>query len=202
MFQTPFPLPGSIMATKSNAATDKAPDAIAMLKADHDKVKKLFKEFERMHNDESDEEAQELATQICNELTVHTMLEEEIFYPEVRQAIEEEDLMDEAEVEHASAKELIAQIESGHYGDDQFAAKVIVLGEYVNHHAGEEQNEMFPKVKRAKIDLKDLGERMAARKTAIKAELGIMDDQDAELEASPPPTKKGRSSRAAQTSRR
>src|ERR1051326_5181536 len=99
------------MAT-SRSSSKKSNDATAILKADHDKVKKLFKQFEQMHEDESDEEElEQLARQICNELKIHTTLEEEIFYPEVRSAIDDSDLMDEAEVEHASAKELISQIE-------------------------------------------------------------------------------------------
>ena len=182
---------------RSRATANKASDAIAMLKADHDKVKKLFKEFERKHDAGSEEEAEQLATQICNELTVHSTLEEEIFYPEVRAAMKDEDLIDEAEVEHASAKELIAQIESAHSGDDKFAAKVVVLGEYVNHHIKEEQNEIFPKAKRAKIDMTALGERMVARKEELKAEMGMMEEDQEEEAASPmPPKKKGRGQRA------
>jgi hemerythrin superfamily protein len=168
-------------ATRS---TPKSKDAIALLKADHDKVKKLFKEFERLHEDESDDEAQEVATQICNELTIHATVEEEIFYPEVRQAIDDDDLVDEAEVEHASAKELIAQIQQMTPGDDKFAAKVMVLGEYIDHHIKEEQNEMFPKAKKAKVDMADLGERIAARKQELKAEMGIEDQADDEAPAS------------------
>jgi DUF438 domain-containing protein len=186
---------------KSRANANKSSDAIAMLKADHDKVKKLFKEFERMHDAESEEEAEHLATQICNELTIHATLEEEIFYPEVRAAINDEELIDEAEVEHATAKELIAQIESAHFGDDKFAAKVCVLGEYINHHIKEEQDEMFPKAKRAKVDMTALGERMAARKEELKAEMGMMDEDDAEQGASAMPPKKGRTGRSAHTSR-
>jgi len=189
------------MAT-SRATANKGSDAIAMLKADHDKVKKLFKEFERMHKAESEEEAEQLATQICNELTIHAALEEEIFYPEVRAAIDDEELIDEAEVEHASAKELIAQIESAHSGDEKFAAKVIVLGEYVNHHIKEEQDEMFPKAKRAKVDMAALAERMAARKEELKAERGMMEEDYEAQESSQMPPKKGRSSRTTHAGRR
>src|SRR5437763_1622858 len=102
----------TIMTTRRSTSSKSSSDAMAILKADHDKVKKLFKEFEKLHDAESDVEAEAIAVQICNELTIHATVEEEIFYPEVREAIEDEDLMDEAEVEHATAKDLIAQIES------------------------------------------------------------------------------------------
>lgn len=166
------------MPSKRTSRPKKSNDALAMLKADHDKVKKMFKEFERMTEDEEmGEEAQQLATQICNELKVHTTLEEEIFYPEARAALEDdEDLLDEAEVEHASAKDLIEQIEAGG-GDEKFAAKVTVLGEYVNHHIKEEQDEMFPKVKKAKeLDLGEMGERMMARKQELMQEMGMAEE--------------------------
>jgi len=153
--------------------TAKAPDAIALLKADHDKVKKLFKEFERLHDDEETDRAEAVATQICNELKIHTTIEEEIFYPAAREALDEGDLFDEAEVEHASAKDLIEQIEGMSPSEDKYAAKVIVLGEYINHHVEEEHDEMFPKIRKAKLDLKGLGEKMAARKQELQAEMGI-----------------------------
>lgn len=152
-------------------------DAIAMLKADHDKVKKLFKEFERLHGDESEEEAEAIARQICQELTIHATVEEEIFYPAVRGAIDDEDLLDEAEVEHASARDLIAQIEAMTGSDEKYAAKVMVLGEYVNHHIEEEQDEMFPKARRAKLDMKALGSEMLARKSELQSEMGLEEDE-------------------------
>ena len=111
---------------------------------------------------------------ICSELTVHTTIEEEIFYPAVREAIDDEDLMDEADVEHASAKELIAQLEAANPGDDQYDAKVTVLGEMIDHHVKEEEGEMFPKARKADIDSAALGEEMAARKAELKEELGIV----------------------------
>jgi hemerythrin superfamily protein len=166
-----------------------------MLKADHDKVKKLFKEFERLHKAD-DDEAEDIATKICNELTVHTTIEEEIFYPEVRAAIDDQDLLDEAEVEHASAKELIAQIEESSPDDDKYAAKVIVLGEYINHHIEEEHKEMFPKAKRAKVDTAELGSRMAARKRQLQEEMGIAEDAgDEHAYASMPARSRSRPSR-------
>jgi hypothetical protein len=162
----------------------KSPDAIAILKADHAKVKKLFTEFARLHKAESADEAERVAKQICNELKIHTTVEEEIFYPEVRAAIGDEDLMDEAEVEHASAKELIAQIESMTPADDKYAAKVIVLGEYIDHHVKEEHTDMFPKAKKTDLDMHELGGRIMARKNDLKAEMGMGDDDDAAKRAS------------------
>ena len=164
------------------ASSKKSNDAISMLKEDHDKVKKMFKDFERMHEAEEDQEAEQLAKQICNELTVHATIEEEIFYPEVRGAIDDEDLMDEAEVEHASAKELIAQIESMSSGDDKFAAKVMVLGEYINHHVKEEQDEMFPQARKAKVDLAALGERILARKQELMSQMGMEQEESEDEE--------------------
>jgi hemerythrin superfamily protein len=160
----------------------KSTDAIAILTADHAKVKKLFKEFEKLHDDESDEEAEQVAQQICNELTIHATVEEEIFYPAVREATEDEDLMDEAEVEHASAKDLIAQIQGMSADDDKYAAKVIVLGEYIDHHVKEEQDEMFPKAKKAKVDMAALGEKIDTRKQELKEEMGIADEGDDKTE--------------------
>jgi ribosomal protein S15P/S13E len=155
-------------------------DAIALLTADHKAVQKIFKEFEKLkQHDGSDEEKAELVTRACRELTIHAQIEEEIFYPAIREGIEDDDLMDEAEVEHASAKDLIAQLESMEPGDDLYDAHFTVLGEYINHHVKEEQDEMFPKAKKAKLDLKALGEHLAQHKKELRAKLG-MDDPDLE----------------------
>lgn len=145
-------------------------DALAMLKADHDKVKKMFKEFEKLNSDETEEKAQ-LVKQACAELKIHTQLENEIVYPAVREAIDDDDLMDEALVEHEAAEELISQLEQMQPGDEMYDAKFTVLGEYVNHHIAEEQKEMFPAAKKAKIDLAALGEQMLARKQELMKEL-------------------------------
>ncbi|MDQ3215365.1 MAG: hemerythrin domain-containing protein [Pseudomonadota bacterium] len=143
-------------------------EAIAQLTADHARVKKMFKQYEKLAKAEAgDSEKQELATMICAELTAHATAEEEIFYPAARSALPEPDLVDEADVEHASAKDLIAQIESSSPSDDHYDAKVKVLGEYINHHVEEEEGEMFPKVRRAKVDTVALGEQIAARKAEI-----------------------------------
>jgi hemerythrin superfamily protein len=158
--------------SRRTASTNKRPqDAIALLKADHKEVDAMFKAFEKT---DDDAKKQELATQICKALTVHAQIEEEIFYPAAYDAFDEEgdDLVDEAQVEHASAKALIAEIEAMSVGEPLFDAKVKVLGEYIKHHVEEEEKEMFPECRDADMDLKALGEQMAARKAELTASLG------------------------------
>ncbi|PHV18035.1 hemerythrin [Janthinobacterium sp. BJB303] len=141
-------------------------NAINLLLKDHKAVKALFTQYENL-SDRSLATKKKLADQICQELTVHTQLEEEIFYPAVRRPIRDADLMDEALVEHASAKELIAQIEAMDPADDLYDAKVKVLSEQIEHHVGEEEGDMFPKVRQAGVDLEALGREMAARKEQL-----------------------------------
>jgi hemerythrin superfamily protein len=150
-----------------------AVDAIALLTADHKSVKGLFQAFEKIKDrkDSQDEKA-ELVQRICSELTVHATIEEEIFYPAVREAVDEDDLMDEAEVEHASAKDLISQLESSSPDDDRFDAKVTVLGEMIDHHVKEEEGEMFPKARKA-IDVHEIGAELATRKAELIEDLGL-----------------------------
>jgi hemerythrin superfamily protein len=143
-------------------------DAIQLLRADHHKVQDLFDQFEKARGENR---KAELAQKICAELKVHAQIEEEILYPAARKALKEQDLIDEAAVEHASAKDLIAQIEGAPPDDELFDAKVTVLGEYIKHHVKEEQNEIFPKLKRAKLDLEALGRELAERKAALMAEV-------------------------------
>ena len=146
-------------------ARKKSDSAIALLMEDHEYVKKAFRAFEKM--DEEDQPG--LVKQVCEALKVHTRVEEEIFYPAVRKAIKDEDLMNEAEIEHDSAKALIRQLERMKPSDPKFAATFTVLGEYVNHHVKEEEEEMFPKVKRARVNLKALGARLMGRKIRLAA---------------------------------
>ena len=153
-------------AQRKPAQSERQQDAISLLTEDHQQVKKMFQQFDKLEDDEADEK-EELARKICAALTAHATVEEEIFYPAVRAAIDDEDLMDEAEVEHESAKELIAQIEAGSPTDDQYDAKVKVLGEQIDHHVKEEREEMFPKARKAKIDLVALGERIEKRKQEL-----------------------------------
>jgi hemerythrin superfamily protein len=150
--------------TKARSTSRRAPNAINLLTEDHAKVRKMFKQFEKMKEKMDDGEKSELVQQICMELTLHTQVEEEIFYPAAREAIEEQDLLDEAEVEHASAKELISQLQSMQPRDELYDAKVTVLGEYVEHHVKEEEKEMFPKVRKARLDLELLAEQIEERK--------------------------------------
>jgi hemerythrin-like domain-containing protein len=137
--------------------------AIALLTEDHDYVKKAFRAFEKM--DEEDQPA--LVKQVLQALKVHTRIEEEVFYPAVRKAIKDEDLMNEAEVEHDSAKVLIRQLERMKPSDPKFAATFTVLGEYVNHHVKEEESEMFPKARRARVNLKGLGAKLMGQKIKL-----------------------------------
>jgi hemerythrin superfamily protein len=158
-------------------ATDKSKrgeiDAVEMLKSDHKTVKALFNKFAALKDDgdaDNGDERLAIVQQICNALTVHTTIEEEIFYPAVREAIEDEDLMDEALVEHAGAKDLVSQLKEMDAEDDLFDAKVTVLGEQIDYHVKEEEGDMFPKAKKAKVDLAELGAAMEARRQEMEAE--------------------------------
>jgi len=151
-----------------------ADDAIKLLTADHKEVKALFKAYDKLvDSDGSDDEKQAVAEEICLKLTVHATAEEELFYPAARKVLgEDEDLVDEADVEHASAKELIAQIQASSPAEALYDAKVKVLGEYIDHHVKEEEGEMFPKVKKAGLDTAALGAQIASLKEELMAELG------------------------------
>ena len=126
--------PAGKASTRSTTTRKMKNDAIKLLKEDHNKVKKMFKEFKKLAEKNDEEGKEELATQICKELTVHAQLEEEIFYPAVRAAIDDGDLMNEATVEHGSAKDLISQIQSMAVSDPMYDAVVTVPGASVNHH--------------------------------------------------------------------
>lgn len=155
-------------------ATRGEKDACDLLDADHRAVRRMFKEYEELTNSRGRTVAKkkmELARQICQALTVHTEIEEEIFYPAVRAAIKDTDVIAEAEVEHQSAKDLIAQIEEMGEADEMFDAKVTVLGEYVDHHIKEERNEIFPKARSArKLDLVAMRDELMARKEELMGE--------------------------------
>lgn len=156
--------------SSANKATSTKQNVINLLIDDHEKVKKLFKEFEKLSK-KNDDSKVEIANQICMELTAHALAEEEVFYPVARRAISDDDMMNEADVEHDSAKDLIAQIQSMSPNDEMYDAKVTVLGEYIDHHVKEEENEMFPKVRKAKVDLEELGMQLMMKKEQIMAKM-------------------------------
>ncbi len=158
------------MATRKTAAkkatSTKPLDATALLRADHKKVSDLFALFETLR---SAKRKKEIVGQICLELTVHTKIEEEIFYPAVKAALKDREMVPEATVEHASVKDLIAQVEGIEPDGEMYDARVRVMGEFVKHHVKEEQNEMFPKARQTKLDLVALGEQMSTRKAELLA---------------------------------
>lgn len=150
-------------------------DVCDLLDADHKAVKRMFRDFEALCESRARSASQlrlDLAREICIELTVHAQIEEEIFYPALRAAIQETDLIAEAEVEHQTAKDLIAQIEAADIADEDFNAKVKVLGEYIAHHVKEERNEIFPKARTSKkLDLVAMRDQLEARKQELLEEL-------------------------------
>jgi hypothetical protein len=151
-------------------------DAIALLKADHRKVEELFESFEKAHDSARKEK---LARQICMELTIHTMIEEEIFYPACAGQVEDDDLVEEAYVEHDGAKVLVSELSNGGPDDEFFDAKVTVLSEMIKHHVKEEEKRsegLFAEAKKAGLDLEGLGERLMQRKQELMAEFGEGDN--------------------------
>jgi len=156
-------------------ATRATKDACDLLDADHRAVKKMFKDYEALTASRARSAAQkkmDLARQICHELTVHAQIEEELFYPALREVMKESDLLNEAEVEHGSVKDLIAQIEEMDEAGEMFDARVKVLAEYVEHHVKEERNEIFPKARAARrLDLVAMRDELEARKEELMAEM-------------------------------
>ena len=141
-------------------------EATALLRADHKLVSELFREYRRT---KGTEDKRAIVGQICDELTIHAQIEEEIFYPAVKEAIDDPSIIDEAAVEHATLKALISKLEGGAPGEEKYEALVKVLGEYVAHHVDEEQTEIFPRARGSDLDMKELGARLAERKMQLKA---------------------------------
>ena len=146
----------------------KGPDAIALLKADHRAVEKLFAQFEKARDDDR---RKALADRICLELRVHMRIEEEIFYPASREQLKNDDIVDEALVEHAAARDLMDEIEAMRPGEELYDAKMIVLEEQIEHHVDEEEEDYFPKVRKTGMDLRAVGARMAALKEQLLAQM-------------------------------
>ncbi len=158
--------------TARTASTSSGPDAIALLRADHKHVSALYDQYEKTR---SAAKKKSLVASICLELSVHAQVEEEIFYPAVKAALKDKEMVPEAQVEHATLKELIAQVKDKEPDGEMFDAKIKVMSEYTKHHVKEEQNEMFPKAKKTRLDMKELGARMAARKEELKANPALLD---------------------------
>jgi hypothetical protein len=147
-------------------AENQPKDALQLLAQDHRKVEELFEKFEKASGAE---QKQTIVQQICTELKVHSMIEEEIYYPAIRGKVQDDDL-DEAYVEHDGAKVLINELEASEPNEEFYDAKVKVLQEQIEHHVKEEekqQDNLFQQTRAAQVDLKALGERMAARKAEL-----------------------------------
>jgi hemerythrin HHE cation binding domain-containing protein len=155
-------------STRQAKGASEAVSAIELLADDHREVEGYFEEYEELEDDDA---KAALAAKICLALKVHTQIEEELFYPAARKATKDDDLLDEAVVEHAGAKHLIAEIEDMEVGDDLYDAKIKVLGEQIKHHVKEEEEELFPETESAKLDVEALGKKLAARKAELMAEL-------------------------------
>ena len=155
-------------AKRGRRANSSASHAVKLLKQDHRAVAQALEEFESAER----EEKQAIAQRICKMLTVHAQIEEELVYPAARDAFDSDDahLVAEARVEHASLKDLIGQIEDCAAVDEEYEAKVCVLGEYTQHHVSEEEGELFPRLERSSLDLEALGERLEERKRELMGE--------------------------------
>lgn len=152
-----------------DSKSEKSQEATALLRADHKVVEALFKEFETA---KTSGKKKQIVAKICAELTVHTQIEEEIFYPTFKKVLKDKELVPEAIVEHTTVKDLIAQVENVEPDGEMYDAKVMVLIEYVKHHVKEEEDEMFPKAESSDLDLSKLGASMAERKTELMAKRG------------------------------
>jgi len=157
--------------TPKKPATERAaprkPDAIALLKEDHQKVSALFEQYGKSR---SASKKQSIVADICRELSIHATVEEEIFYPAVKAALKDKELVPEATIEHATIKEFIAKVDGKVPDGEMFDAHIQVMGEYVKHHVKEEQTEMFPKARKTNLDMLELGQRILDRKQELMAD--------------------------------
>lgn len=152
--------------TASKANTQARETVLGQLIDDHKRVKKAYKEFQKLEGQDS-ERCEALVQQVLDELTVHASVEEELLYPAARGALAEEDLIDEAEVEHESMRTLIEQLRGMSADEEKYAARFTVLCEYVLHHVKEEENEIFPQLERAKLDWSALAAEMEQRRAEL-----------------------------------
>lgn len=189
--------------TASRASSTARTQVLTQLKEDHKRVKKAYRDFQKLDVEEDPDACKAIVDQVCMELTVHATLEEELLYPAARGVVEE-DMMDEAEVEHGSVHALIDQLKGMGPEDEKYAAYFTVLCEYVMHHVKEEEGEMFPQLERARLDWESLAAEMTERReelmpSAVAAngmndESGQSDDRDA---SRPVPAKSGAGQRTA-----
>ncbi|MFL6697232.1 MAG: hemerythrin domain-containing protein [Vitreoscilla sp.] len=165
-------MPTTQPATTAGAASqESSADALQLLMAEHREVKAMFQQYQKLADaGGKGDERMLLASQICVALTLHTQLEEELLYPAAREVLtRDEDIVDEAYVEHAGAKNLISQLKTMTSDQPLFDAKVKVLGEYIDHHVKEEESQFFPKLRQTPLDLEAMGEQMAQRKKQLMA---------------------------------
>ena len=146
-----------------------SPNAFELLEQDHREVEEWFDQYDELKED--DNRKGKLAEKICLALKVHAQIEEEIFYPQAREATNDNDLIDEAVVEHATVKNLISEIEAMEVGEELYDAKMRVLGEMVKHHIKEEEEEFFPKLEAGQMDLDAVGREIAERKEELMSEI-------------------------------
>jgi hypothetical protein len=160
---------GSQSSNRNKKTQAASPSALELLEQDHREVEEWFDEYNELNED--DNRKAELAEKICMALKVHAQIEEEIFYPRAREATKDNDLIDEAAVEHATVKHLIGEIEAMEVGEELYDAKIRVLGEMVKHHIKEEEEELFPELEPAKMDIGAVGKELAERKEELMAEM-------------------------------
>jgi iron-sulfur cluster repair protein YtfE (RIC family) len=151
-------------------------NAIDLLTADHRKVEMLFNEYDGL-KDGNPEEKYEVAKKVCGDLLIHMAIEEAIFYPAVREKVSDEEMVNEAEVEHDGAKDLIRQLGEIKPDDPMFDAKMKVLSEQIDHHVQEEESGMFPKARLSKLDINALGARLLEAKNEMRTRLGLEPEQ-------------------------
>ena len=185
----------------SRASSSARSRILEQLKDDHKRVKRAYREFQKFGADEDPGAIEAIVQQVLQELTVHAALEEELLYPAARGAISDEDLIDEAEVEHESMHGFIDQLRNMSPGDDKYAARFTVLCEYVLHHVKEEEDEMFPKLQRTRLDWESLAAEMEQRRAELSPP-ETEEDGDAADEAMPAAAAEARSRQGAATSRR
>jgi hemerythrin superfamily protein len=163
-------------------------DAIALLRADHDKVEDLFSRYEEIKYGRSDSEKKRLVNEICREIRTHAALEQELFYPEVRAEIADDDLMNEAAVEHAGIARLVSELETMDVADDMMNAKMHVLEAYITHHVREEEENIFPRARESELDMTALAARLIRRRSGLSSDVGkLLPEGAADRRRSPAP---------------